>query len=554
MLGHLIHSFAVPRQSGKLDCRNLITVLNVAIALSAVAMSSHVYGQIERGPDVFASDLEDPSVPFPQLPRVEHAVVVGNMAYICWPRSLVGQATITALDLQTLQTKWSRPIDDYDVKLLRLFGDLLYCGVGENAPTRYDGPRPNSYELSFEWLLKIETGELAYERTVDRTRWRHPILGDSYLVTNQIVDSSGQLIAELDFAWYQAKIRQGQLYTIGDSDDVPKSVADLTRIQRRQSADGVFRSSERIDSVSRELKSIHVLRVTDLATGVTQLTVPLPTPFAVSDAEGWLWNLVAATDDRVALQVYQSDLNSTKKGQLICYDFRQAIVVWRQTVPCEIGRVRLIKQSAIDGKTPATTMLECQCRCSPATPHELEHGTFERQPLMIDWATGECRVDKQWSDPASMLAWHIGSDSILHLSQNDRYIVAVLNQAQLLAIDSADGQLLWRHDVADAWPPFSDALDELYVAPTLGGIEITEVATGRTRRIKPEHVELQIVPILQLPKQLAIDQDTVLSDARTDWFYDRPLMMLPVVPLVVWGLYLFLRKPHKVIAKSKADI
>lgn len=520
------------------DHRRLIAVIGAVVAICATMNSvTPVCGQVENLTEIFNTDVGDPSVPFPQLPQVEHAIVIGETVFICWPRSLVGQATLTAVDLQSFQTLWTRTFDDYDIKTFRRFGDLLYCGIGDHAPSRYDGPNPNLYELSAEYLLQSDTGKQLRERSIVKSYWRRPVIGDSYLVTDEIIGAAGRPVAELKFVWHYAKIHQGKLYSIGDPDDVSESLGNLTRTRTRTHRLGQIDQSSAFEF--RDWQP--VLRVTDLVTGVTELTMEIPTPSAISDMQGLAWSLVAAKDDRLVLQVYQPDQNSTNKGQLICYDFRRGVVVWKQAVPCEIGHVRLSEKRASDQQSPAP-VLECQCRCRPLTNHESEHGTFDRQPLIIDWETGNWRPDPQWRDPASMLAWHIGFDSISHLAMNDRFIVAISNQAQMLAIDSSTGQLIWRRDVASSWPPFSETLDELLVAPTLGGIEVTDVATGRGRRIYPEHVGLQIIPTLKLPRQLPMDQDSVPGDARNDWFYDRSMMMMPAVPLIAWGLYVSIRR------------
>lgn len=534
-----------------------------SLSLTCLALMLVNAAAIAQPPKSAASDIDDPTKPIRQLPRIEHASVVGDTVYLCWPRSLVGQATLTAFDLKTSQVKWSHQFGVHDVTLMRLFGDQVYCSTAPEArPGTFGAPASIAYGAPLaidpfqdihDYLFDGQTGAAIMSRTITPTglrRWREPIIDNDYLITDRVFRSSDSKSYELDFVWDDALIDGDKFYTLTDEytrTPTFEPPPERTRIVAEPSTP-VSTSAQSPDQATRgeapavvEQKTFHVVRRTNLKTGTVEIKVDLPEQ--IGDEQVY-WRPIAARDDLVYLHAQYSHPITYKDYNVVCYDIVQQKIVWKTVTPCELSHVRFRDADLLEGQ-PRTQALSI---------FETEHGPYERHPLVIDVKTGQCQPDPVWRDPFSLVRWYTGIAPIVHVMKNDQHIVVLLNDSTIMCIDSVTGRLIWRREASGPWPPFSDQLSDRLVLPCPGGAEIYDVATGDRHRIGPEDVGLTMAATMRLPRQLSIEPDPALTDIRSDRITDRQLMLLPLIPLVAWvsfRLFFWLRRGNsKTVASS----
>lgn len=553
MTGQYTNSFAARRQPDRRDDRHVIAMIGIVIAIGAVASwSPRVYGQVERPSDVFSTNLADPSVPLPQLPRVEHAVVVGETVFICWPKSLVRQATLTAVDLKTGDVKWRHQFGRQDVKVLRACGDQIYCGaevprVQIPADLPPDDRQSSSIDDPFEdihdYLFHVETGKLTtFQRRSPKSfiYWRTPVVDGEFLVSDLVVNASDLKIYELEFESYNSLIDEGKFYATF-SERVRKPETKPAPTDENKSDESSVHAGMRSIVATNEDTYIPFIRRMDLKTGVTEVIANIS---QLSDGGHARWTLVAARGDRVYLQQDALPYGlRDNEFDVVCFDLVAEQAVWKTVVPRELRNVRFRDANTLQDH-PQTRL---------DSSSDLHNGVYHRQPILIDANTGRWQPDPDWRDPFSLMHWHTNMDSIVQVMKNDRCIVVLRRDAALICIDPITGQRLWRGEAAGPWPAFAEILTDQLVLPCLGGIDIYDVMSGQSHRLLPEDVGLRTDPSLRLPKKLSVERDPTLTDARSDRFYDRQLMLLPAIPLVVWvcfRLFVWIRRGRSKTAAS----
>lgn len=458
------------------------------VFVTFAAASSRLWSQ-ENIPGWSANlDRSDPSSPLRILPFVKLFAVSGRTAFVCWPKEMVSDATITAIDLDTLQLKWKRVIGPLTVWNYQLFHNQLYYVASNYAPGR-----PSPPETSEECLLSLETGE-GVPQSVDVPR-STVVSNDTYLVSNRIYSSDSANVIDLPrFHRWRGIINRKHLFEMGFACN------DDGRI-----------TGERI------------LRRIQLATGTVELTDELVASMG---------DLVTAWDNRVLLQ-YEEPIEKTDPPaaleqnlamrMLVCYDLEKKDFLWKVAIPCPIRATRFRD----DG------LLECQCYSSSEI---VAPNAPDRMPLLVDVDKGTFELDRDWHDPNALAYWYAGTGAITHAIRNDRSIVAVLVNHDMLCIDAISAKLLWRQTIGD-WAHFTEILGERIVTSLPGAIEITDVATGTSRVIKAEDLGLQLIAAMKLPDRIPSNSSNEIQNVKSDWFFDRMLLALPALPLAVWIVY-----------------
>jgi len=497
-------------------------------------------------PKSAASDIDDPAKPIRQMTRIEHGSVVGDTVFLCWPRSLVGRATLTAVDIKSYKVKWTYQFGIHDVTLMRLFGDQIYCStapeprgqsVGAPASIAYGAPLAiDPFQDIHDFLLNAQTGEIVMQRTITPKglgRWREPIIDNDYLITDRVFRTGDSNGYELSFIWDEALVDGDKFYTLTDEytrtptfDPGPERTRIVAEPLKPDST-----SDQSPDPVSVpeaqtgvDQRAFHVVRRTDLKNGTVEIKVDLPEQ--IGDQQIY-WRPIAARDDLVYLHAQYSHPITYKDYNIVCYDIVQEKILWNTVTPCELSRVRFRDAQ----------LLVAQPRTQALSIFETEHGSYERHPLVIDVKTGQCQPDPAWRDPFSLVRWYTGLSPIVHLMKNDQYMVVLLNESTIMCIDAVTGRLIWRREASGPWAPFSDILADRLVLPCPGGAEIYDVATGESHRMWPEDIGLTMAATMRLPRQLSVERDPTLTDARSDMSTDRQLMLLPLIPLVGWVIF-----------------
>ena len=541
---------AARQRSGKGVYVHFLEVICAVTAVGAIAnWPTTVTGQTETLFETVRSNFEDPAAPLPQLPRIELCAVVGNTAYVCWPRSLVGEATLTAVDLKTKKLKWSHPFGKQVVQFLTTFGDQIYCVadrqrvvrpgrlVSDVTDTSFDN---ESFESIHDYLFQVETGKLTTLGRLSPEKviyGKKPVIDGNFLVGDLVIDATDLRSYELDFESSNALIQKGKLFVVFW--EYVRNV-ETKASPDEEKGDG---SSENTDTrglfaAGGDLQIPYVRRV-DLKTGNVEVTARLPGSKGEPNAR---WTLVAADGDRIYLQEHEvSYAQRDDERTVTCYDIVQEQQIWSTVVPRELSNLRF--------RDPTT--LEDQPRTRQDSG-AVSGGSYVRHPLLIDASTGRWQPDPDWRDPYSFIHWHTNIDSIVQVMKNDRYIVVLHKDAALICIDSVTGQRLWRGEAATPWPPFSEVLTDQLVLPCLGGIDIYDVATGQCHRLLPKDVGLKVERSLELPTNRSANRDPTLTHASSDKFYERQLVLLLALPVVGWICFrtlFWLRRP-----RSKADV
>lgn len=475
----------------------------------------------------------DSAAPYRQLPFVEHVVVHDGSAYVCWPDNLVEKATLMALDLETLKMSWTFSLEGMSIIAFCPFGEFLFC-------------RTSNKEATYEFLLRMKSGELVARHQISElnpTHWfDRPYIGERHLIAGRIYEiSAGESVCELDFDWTHAFLDGDQLYTL-----------ERRKAGPREDVRG-FRDQ--------------ILRRIDVNTGQTEVMIGLnsakpPSHTRVS------FDLVVGRGNRAVLQYDQPSGKLVRSKGLVCFDMSDETVSWRILPPCEIRTARF----------RTNVQLECQSRGRDDIYGTTLSDSFDRQPLLLDLQTGTCQPDLDWRDPFSALVWHTGALPIIHAQRVNRAVIAVLDQKtttrrpenavanvasnrrsppqrsysfarrqnpnfpSIICLDAETGELNWYRIGSGTQIPLADTRYGKIVRKVAGGIEVTDVKTGKDHTLKAKHVGLELTPANQLPTRIDVETSkSQVTSANDDEFHDRLLLALPAVPIALWCLYCFFR-------------
>ena len=462
-----------------------------------------------------ASKIED--APFAQparreKPRIERALARGGTGYVWWPKSLVGQLTLTAVDLKTGQARWSLALAGESALTETLIGDRLWIRSYLGESTTYLSTSV------VERLIHTETGEVEVlslphrEQSIPKAK-RHwngmTVAHDAWLVMDHIRHvADKQVIRIFDFSWESAIAHQGKLYTYG------------------------WRGSD--------LAAGSILRRTDLATGRDELELPLA-EFYTKETGLYFNSLVAASGDLLVMMAGWRDASDGGNSSgYMAFDLASRREVWRTARDSRIGRapVQFHHPDGLGLSNPISNW-----------------NPLRRRPLLIDLVTGGTKPDPEWRDPYSLLSWHTGESSrmgqvelpIDFVTRNEHYAVALLGKASLICFDPETGLLVWKHEVSSdrAWPAITSTgnLGEYVLVPLPGGLEVFEISTGQRRVITPTDVGLTAIAEPPLPAGTSIPAGTGrVVHAKHDWWIDGLIQSLLALPLVAWGVYLLVRR------------
>ena len=413
-------------------------------------------------------------------------------AYCYWPKTVVEEPSVTAIELSTGRLLWTKPAKLALPLNFRLEeGWLHYETVeGEQASfRRSSGPR------TFH-LVNTSTGEervvppaVEFRSTVDRP-WVH----DGYCLTPQgylIRCEDGKKIGELGPGEHQTMPGDGFLVATTLVPD-----ASNTRFEKR------LLRKFRFDSMTVE----------------RQIELPLETA----------WRILAVKQNSVVGRIEVS----SRDPYLTFVDLDQSQERWRVPIPKSMfmavshweNESRLILNIGIQGLA---------------------------RPLYVDLQTGEVIPDFSWQDPRLLMAWHqeasLYPDAVV---SNDRFLIGRWRYLQLSCVDSQTGKLIWNQGSSDYLIGRifggDSELGEYLVAEARNGFEIISVKNGDRTRVTIEQVGLKPIPI-QSAEGADADSpadaaDLLFRNSDNDWLWDKGLLMGPFIPLAGWFLWSVIRR------------
>ena len=477
------------------------TFATIVVVLLACLSSTPILLQAQppRTPSEYSASFEQPIRT--EVPRVRSGMALDEVGFIEWPPELVGSGTLTAIDLKTGQLKWTSPVEPSPGAPWSVAGDYILQSFFANG-TRTDRL---IYRATGE-LNVLPLGDAQAAVPKDQRAWfpKGHVHGD-WLVTDQIIHlGDKRVVRDLDFSWDTAVSHRGKLYTHGYRD--------------------------------RRMTNEYVLRRTDLETGRDELTVPFA-ELVASDNAMTPGPIVAASGDIVVISNYEKATSAIPGYSGFNLVTRQKL--WRVVTYGRFGRaaVQFHHPDGLGHSNPIANW-----------------NPLRRRPLLIDLATGGMEPDPEWRDPYSLLSWHTGElemrefeYSLDFVARNELYAVALQGKTNLICVDLKTGLLVWKHEVGSdrVWPAITSTgdLGEYVLVPLPGGLEVFEISTGRRRVITPTDVGLTAIVEPPLPQRDRVAGGAGgIVDAKHDWWIDGLIQSLVALPLVAWGVYLFVRR------------
>jgi hypothetical protein len=168
--------------------------------------------------------------------------------------------------------------------------------------------------------------------------------------------------------------------------------------------------------------------------------------------------------------------------------------------------------------------------------------------LIVNFDSGEMEFDPNWCDPCSMAHWYADGRQISHAMRNDRFLLARLDNSELFCVDTKTLKVVWRQP-SSSGVHFSDSLEDTILNLLPGAIEIVDVATGKSRVVKPADLGLPMTIAATLPTAPPRTSDDI-DDNASDWMNDRLLLAAPALPLLIWGVYRLYQWQHARRARS----
>jgi outer membrane protein assembly factor BamB len=426
---------------------------------------------------------------FNDRPAVGPGVLDDELVYCYWPKRVVIESAMTAVDLATGRLVWSRATNLALPAACRIEeGWLQYeTSSGDAVNSRRTlGPR----------TFHLVEGKTGAERVFAFEPERHAKVERSLVHANCCLTpqgvvvrcSDGEVLGDLGKGEHHAVAQDGELFVASLVSDDSNTHFEK-RILRRF-----------------ELSTMRVLR---------QLELPLEVA----------WRVIAGRGDFV---VGRTDL--TEQGpELICYDLARQVEVWRSTFP-----------KALNG-SPSEWQGESVLRLTMGV-----HGIV--RPVQINLENGVLSPEVGWQDPRLLLAWHQESGQYPDfVATNQKYFIGRWRYLHLACVNSETGQMIWSHDnsnhIVGRMFTRDTSLGDYLVAEASDGLNIVCVSTGERRAVLPSDVGLvaspkELFPEDAEPGMLAAH---LLRVASHEWFSERMLLAVPLLPLFCWLVLLLIR-------------
>jgi len=453
---------------------------SILIAVLLLVAPGHVRG--------FGPQLIDP-LRFNETNAIGPVLIDATTAYCFWPKWVVKESAVTAVELETGRLLWSRPANlalPLTYKLEE--GWLLFESTGGEkiAENRTSGSR------TFH-LVNCETGTehvFSHDPSINASVDRPRACGDRCLTPQGLVVrcSDGSKVGDLGPGEHRTVIDGDHLFVV-------TLLADESNLYYQQ----------------------RLLRRFQLET--MQVDKQLELPLEES------WRMMAARGDCVIGRCNSED----REGYLVGFDIAGNRELWRLDCP------KAVRTTPNFWEGESTLVLAMGV-----------HGAI--RPIQIDVTEGMMRPNHDWQDPRLMLSWH--QEGGLYpdfVAANSDLIIGRWRFVQLTCIDSRSGHLIWNqfnseHMINRVFC-CDDRLSDYLVVETPHGIDILSTATGERRSIKPDQIGLKPRP--HITHQEEQDDDTaLLINPSSERLWDLGLMWAPMIPVAAWLIWSLFRRPR----------
>lgn len=435
----------------------------------------------------------DPGPQAPERFNDSNALGIGAIDhatfYCVWPESHVKRPTVTAIELATGKLRWSRSGQF-------VLATTFRCEDGWLMFANTFRPQMNFGTAAIE-AFHIINGETGAETTIPHVESRNSLVdrtrvyrGNCLTLQGQVVKCvDGAVVGDLGPGEHQTLLVDGRLYV------TTLLVNDTDWRERRR-----------------------LIRRFDFESMRTELEMELP-----SDAT---WIPIAA---RQGVVLAKSEV-AERQYQLVRIDLDQKQIGWRVTFPRHV----LSSQSVWEGDDKVVL-----ARGGPSLI----------RPVKVDVASGAITPDTNWNDPHALLAWHGEPTRFPDLvSCGPTRTLGRWRFQQLVCVDSTTGQLKWEQSADDhlVMRMFCQPtqMGDFVVAESVDGFDIISVETGERKPVTPPDVGLQSIrsTLTENVESSASEVADYLFHSRSnDWIWDRGLLFVPMVPLVMWLLWSLIR-------------
>ena len=412
-------------------------------------------------------------------------------AYCYWPRSVVTEPAISAVELSTGRHLWTKPA-----------------------------------LLAMPYTYRIEEGWLQYETTEgEQMTLRRSIGPRTFHLVNSATGvewsfpTRPELRSNVDGTWVhhdRCLTHQGDFVRCSDG----KTIGNLGPGEHQTIVnDHDFLVTTLIPDEKNTCFVKRLLRRYDLETMRVEREMELPLEVS--------WRIVAATGDVVVGRTETTE----REPFLACIDLAEQKERWRVAIPFSIRM------------SPFEWSEDHQLKLTMGA-----HGLI--RPLRIDMATGTLSPDLSWRDPRLLLAWHQEAGQYPDfVSYNENYIIGRWRFIQLSCVDSRTGQLIWNqgtsnHQISRMFGA-ENRLGDYFVAESRQGFDIVSVANGDRLTISIEQVGLTATP-----QKSTSDEEiepvellaSVLANSSEEWLWSQGLLLGPLIPFVGWMLWSLIRR------------
>jgi hypothetical protein len=411
-------------------------------------------------------------------------------AYCYWPRSVVTEPAISAIELATGQHLWTIPAKLASPVYFCIDEGWIHFETTESDQIMYrrsTGPR------TFH-LVNALTGEDRAYPTPQETRsnvegtWvRHNrCLTNSGLL---VQCSDGKTVGTLGEGEHQAIVNESEFLVttlIPDSSNI--------RFQKR------------------------LLRKFDLETGRLKHEIELPLEVP--------WRVVAAKGEIVVGRTELGD----RTPQLVCLNLADQTELWRVSIPFSV-RMSPVHWDEDRSHLELTMGI---------------HGLV--RPLRVDLESGQLLPDNTWQDPRLLLSWYQEAAQYPDfVAENKNFIVGRWRFIQLACIERETGNLVWNQGNSDFLISrvFSaePEMGEYVVTESRRGFDLIEVATGNRKTISIDQVGLsakEVEPALTNETVGAVA--TLDEDAPDVWLWNQGFLFGPLIPFAGWIVWSMTRR------------
>lgn len=412
-------------------------------------------------------------------------------AYCYWPKTVVTESAVSAVELATGRHLWTIPAKFAIPVTFRIQEGWLQYETTESEHVsfrRSTGPRTFNLVNTATGEQRVYPIDPEMQSNVDGT-WVHR----DRCLTHQgifVRCSDGHVLGNLGPGEHQTIVS-------GEHFLATTLVSDETNTR----------------FVKRFLRKFHLENM--------QLEREIELPLEVP------WQVVAARGELVIGRTHISE----REPFLVCMDLSTHEERWRVAVPISIRT------------TPAEWTNDSQLTLSMSA-----HGLI--RPVQVDLATGKLSPDMDWRDPRLLLSWYQEAGQYPdYLAYNENYLVGRWRFIQLTCIDARTGALIWNHETSNrlisriysAEPDLNQHL----VAESREGFDIITVATGDRTPVTVRDVGLEAVPFKPATDDVGDAASTIhsaLSSPTDEWLWGHGLMFGPLIPVAGWILWSVTRR------------